>query len=232
MKAYVKDSIVGSIVVQLLTLFVNFYGLSLSLGLSDQVLQEILRVETLVQVIELIFYTWYANHVSAQIFDVAQYRYYDWIFTTPMMLFTTMAFYTYLYTKEKQEKDGNEPAMSLRSFFSEHSTILLTVFFMNALMLLFGYLGEIGSLSKIMSSVLGYGALLGSFGLMYKEFVSRVQFKNQGIFWLMFSLWSFYGVAALFENHTKNVSYNILDLFAKNFYGLYLSWYIHGLKIE
>jgi bacteriorhodopsin len=38
----------------------------------------------------------------------------------------------------------------------------------------------------------------------------------------MFVVWSLYGVAAVFDFTTKNISYNILDLFAKNFYGLFL----------
>lgn len=230
MKTYVKDSIVGSIFAQVITLFVNLYGLSLSLKPSDQVLQEILGVETIVQIIELGFYGWYANHVSTQIVDVAKYRYYDWALTTPMMLFSTMAFYSYLKSKEDEEKEDKQPSLGLLNFFKQHWVTILTVFFFNAFMLLFGFFAEIGIMSSLWSSILGYGALLGSFGLVYNKFVTQVAFAKQGIFWFMFFFWSLYGIAALFENHAKNVSYNILDVFAKNFYGLYLSWFIFGLK--
>lgn len=35
-----------------------------------------------------------------------------------------------------------------------------------------------------------------------------------------------YGVAALMSYKIKNIMYNILDLFAKNFFGLYLGFVI------
>jgi hypothetical protein len=40
-----------------------------------------------------------------------------------------------------------------------------------------------------------------------------------------------YGVAAMFNSVWKNVSYNILDVFAKNFYGLFLSYLIYQKAI-
>jgi bacteriorhodopsin len=38
----------------------------------------------------------------------------------------------------------------------------------------------------------------------------------------MFIVWSLYGVAAILPFFIKNISYNILDIFAKNFFGLFL----------
>jgi bacteriorhodopsin len=35
--------------------------------------------------------------------------------------------------------------------------------------------------------------------------------------------WALYGLFALLNYTAKNVSYNILDLFAKNFFGVFLS---------
>ena len=35
-----------------------------------------------------------------------------------------------------------------------------------------------------------------------------------------------YGVAALMNYRIKNIMYNVLDLFAKNFFGLYLGYVI------
>ena len=42
----------------------------------------------------------------------------------------------------------------------------------------------------------------------------------------MVSVWSLYGVAALMPADIKNISYNLLDIVAKNFYGLYLYYKI------
>ena len=35
-----------------------------------------------------------------------------------------------------------------------------------------------------------------------------------------------YGIAALMNYTTKNIMYNILDLFAKNFFGVYLGFVV------
>jgi hypothetical protein len=48
----------------------------------------------------------------------------------------------------------------------------------------------------------------------------------------MSSVWSLYGVAAWFPMTLKNAAYNILDIFAKNFYGVYLSYTIFQLSVK
>jgi bacteriorhodopsin len=226
MREYVRTSLQGSIFVQIITFFVNVYGLSLNVSAEDFVLKQALGLETFVQIVELIFYVWYASHVNEKLADVTRYRYYDWAVTTPVMLFTTMLFYAYVYSKET----GDEP-MTIERFIQENKGSIGLVVIFNALMLIFGYMAEIGVLSKLWSSVFGYAGLLGSFGVIYKEFAGKLAFEKQGIFWFMFFFWSLYGVAALLGNHAKNISYNILDVFAKNFYGLYLSWYIHSVRV-
>ena len=97
-------------------------------------------------------------------------------------------------------------------------------------MLGFGYLQEIGLLSIVWSSIFGYLSLIGSFSLLYWNTVSKTP-QQQGLFWFMFSAWSLYGVAAMFPSKEKNIGYNILDVFAKNFYGVYLSYLIYNRKI-
>ena len=47
---------------------------------------------------------------------------------------------------------------------------------------------------------------------------------------LILIVWSLYGVAATFSPNLKNVSYNLLDLVSKNFYGLYI--YYEILKLN
>jgi bacteriorhodopsin len=226
MREYVRATLQGSIFVQTITFFANVYGLSLDLKPEDAVLHQALQLETFVQVIELIFYIWYASHVTEKLADVTRYRYYDWMITTPVMLFTTMLFYAYVYSKETED----EP-MTMERFIEENKGTIVLVVIFNAFMLIFGYMAEVGVLSKLWSSVFGYAALLGSFGVIYKELVSKIPLVKQTIFWFMFFFWSLYGVAALLENHAKNISYNILDVFAKNFYGLYLTWYAYNLRV-
>jgi hypothetical protein len=214
-------SIDTSLFIQVVTLFVNLFVLFIPVDKWDFALKEILGMETIVQVVELIFYTWYRQRLAIKVNDVTQFRYYDWFVTTPTMLFSTASYYGYLDSKESQQK---EP-FSVWSFFQENSRWIWLMLFMNALMLLFGYLQEIGLLSIVWSSLLGYGALLGSFGLLYTKTVAKTP-QQQGLFWFMFGVWSLYGVAAMFPSKEKNISYNILDIFAKNFYGLFLGYLI------
>jgi bacteriorhodopsin len=221
MKENVLLSLSISLLIQWISFFINLFGLFQTLPTKDFVLKEILGLETLVQGIELGFYTWYKNHIQEKVIDVTEFRYYDWLFTTPLMLFSTMGFYQYLtYTKP-------EP-MRLGTFFQENSTSIVFILFMNFLMLLFGYLQEIGVISLVSSTVFGFGALFTSFFSMYQNFVAPA--PKQFIFFFVFFVWSLYGIAAMFENHWKNTFYNILDVFAKNFYGVYLSYFIYNLS--
>jgi hypothetical protein len=98
------------------------------------------------------------------------------------------------------------------------------------MMLGFGYLFERGVLDIVTSTLLGFVGFGGSFYVLWDSFAS----KNPANFWLyafMFVIWFLYGIAALFTPLWKNVSYNILDVFAKNFYGLFLSYLIYQKSI-
>lgn len=221
MSGLLKLSIDASLFIQILTLLLNLFAFMIPVDKWDFALKEILGLETAVQIVELGFYTWYRQHIVTKVTDITQFRYYDWFVTTPTMLFSTAAYYGYLDKKESEQK---EP-FSVWSFFQQNANWIWLMFFMNALMLLFGYLQEIGMLSLVWSSILGYAGLLGSFGILYKQFVSKTP-QQQGLFWFMFSVWSLYGVAAMLPSVQKNISYNILDIFAKNFYGLFLGYLI------
>lgn len=222
MSSLLKYSIDASLLIQIVTLLTNFFAFSIPLDKWDFALKQILGLETAVQIVELLFYGWYRGHILQKMTDVTRFRYYDWFITTPTMLFSTASYYGYLDSKESEQK---EP-FSVWTFFQENANWVWLMFFMNALMLLFGYLQEIGMISIVASSLFGYLGLLGSFGILYKQFVSKTP-QQQGLFWFMFSVWSLYGIAAMFPSVPKNISYNILDIFAKNFYGLFLSYLIY-----
>lgn len=212
-----KQSITGSLTAQWSTLFVNFFGLAQPLRPEDALLKKILGLETGVQIIELIFYTWYKNSITNGIQDVTRFRYYDWALTTPTMLFSTMLFYEYLYRKPQ----------SIQEVLAEKGDKVALILLLNFGMLVFGYLQEIGLLSIVWSSILGFACFAGSFYLIYKEFVEKN--KDQGIYYFTLIVWSIYGFAAMLPNVAKNISYNLLDVVAKNFYGVYLSYYIYTL---
>lgn len=219
MKENVVLSLNISLIIQFLTLLLNGFSLLQPVAPKDFILKEVLGLETLVQSIELIFYSWYKNHIQDKILDVTEFRYYDWFLTTPMMLFSTMGFYEYL---------KSDTPIRLWPFFQQNSTSITFILVMNFLMLLFGYLQELGLLSLMNSTLFGFGSLFVGFFTLYKQFVEDA--PKQFIFFFVFFTWSLYGIAALFENHRKNTFYNILDIFAKNFYGVYLSYFIYTIS--
>lgn len=215
-----KRTLDASLLIQIVTLLINFFALTVPLDSWDFVLKEILGLETFVQIIELIFYIWYRNHLTTSVIDIARFRYYDWFITTPIMLISTASFYAYL--EREENKEGKKP-LTLLELISEKRVAFLGIIVLNALMLLFGYLQEINMISIETSSILGFSSLIGSFGIIYTEFVQKVP-NYQGLFYGMFGIWSLYGFAAMLPDSPKNISYNILDIVAKNFYGIFLSY--------
>lgn len=219
MKEAIRWSVNASLSLQVASLFVNVFALTRTLPPIDAVLQDILTIETVVQAVEFAFYVWYSFYFNS-VSEATFYRYYDWVITTPLMLFTTMVYYEY--------KNNPDEKVTLESFLKEHGQDVLVVFGFNMVMLVFGYLYEVKMLDLITSQVLGFLGFAGSFYVIWDKFAS----KNPENYWLyafMFVNWALYGVAAMFGTVWKNVSYNILDIFSKNFYGLFLSYLIYSM---
>jgi hypothetical protein len=221
MKAIVEGTLRASLGIQWVTLFLNLRALVQDIPDFHTILKSVLTIETIVQIIELIFYTWYAFQVH-RIADVTRYRYYDWAVTTPLMLFTTMVYFEYQNLLKEEKK------LTLADFWDAHWKEVLLVAAFNLCMLFFGYLQEIGVLGLVASTTLGFAGLVGSFYVIYDGFASKTE-DNLPLFWFMSSVWSLYGVAAWFPIAQKNAAYNILDIFSKNFYGVFLAYKMEQL---
>ena len=46
------------------------------------------------------------------------------------------------------------------------------------------------------------------------------------IFWAFTTFWAIYGIVYLLDEETKNIGYNILDLFSKCFVGIFFWAYL------
>lgn len=222
MKQAIVYSLEASLTAQWITLFTNLFGFFGTLSDFDEVLRSVLGIETFVQIVELIFYTWYSTHLS-KVAEITYYRYHDWVITTPLMLFSTMVYYEY--------RNKSEEKVTVQSFLENHWKTVLAVFLFNLIMLGFGYAYERGFMDLTSSTLLGFGGFAGSFYLIWKEFASKNP-ENYPLYFFMFSIWFLYGIAALFTPIWKNVSYNILDVFAKNFYGVFLTYLIFAKTLQ
>lgn len=205
-----------SIVVQLITGIVTLGGIFYKLPKQDRVLRDILGLETLVQLVEAIFYIYIISSLIYMRSNViTKRRYLDWIITTPMMLLSTI-----IYMEYENNKMTNK-ITNTKEFINNNKKNITDMFLFNMLMLVSGFLGETGILLKSMSIPIGFVFLFLSFNIMYKNYVGKADI-NKRIFMLMVLIWSMYGIAAMFPTILKNISYNILDIISKNFYGLYL----------
>lgn len=212
-----------SIFIQILTGVIAFKGLFIELAAKHQILKEILTVELIVQVIELAFYLLFLQPVANIVTGMAALRYFDWFITTPTMLLTTIVYFRY---EEVIEKNGT---FNLKQFLQENKTDVFHIFFFNLLMLIFGYLGEIDVISKTNAVLWGFLAFFGSFRIIYKNYAqSTVAGRN--LYSILFTVWALYGVIYLFPDIPKNNMYNIIDLVAKNFFGIFLYYKIKQLS--
>ena len=223
--ALVKNTMIISFFTQIITLFLGVSAQFLELEKNHTILKHALALENIVQFFESSFYFWfilfYIKNVDKT--DIAKYRYYDWFITTPTMILSTIAYFHYNNTKTTH-KEG----ITLLEFIKTNKENIIEIFSYNFGMLIFGYLQEIGIINILLSS--GFGFLF--FGLMfYKiyDYYAKKSSSNLFIFFIMLSIWSIYGIAALFKFNIKNAFYNILDIFSKNFYGLFLTYLVYSL---
>jgi hypothetical protein len=96
---------------------------------------------------------------------------------------------------------------------------------LNWAMLLFGYLGEMRIIPVLLGVCLGFIPFLLYYYMIYVNYVTK-NTSGYFLFWYFFIFWSLYGVVAVLPYYLKNALYNILDLFAKNFFGIFLSYII------
>jgi hypothetical protein len=222
----VKDTLKLSFFVQIITLIIGLFVIFFTnIAESSTLLREALILENFVQIIEGSFYIWfiyfYTKNVDKE--DIASYRYYDWFFSTPLMIISTVAYFHYNNTKLNSVGTNT----NLLSFISNDIQKIGELLFYNFNMLFIGYLQELKLISLAVSTIFGFLF----FGLLfYKMFIYYVKNNsvNYTIFYLMFFIWALYGIAALYKNKIKNASYNILDVFSKNFFGLFLAYLVYN----
>jgi hypothetical protein len=207
-----------SIIVQIITGLVSFNGIFLELPDKHKILNEILALETSVQVIELFFYIYFLRALAVKyVHKMGSIRYFDWAITTPTMLLATIVYFKYEEYLEKNE----EKVLTFGDFLKDNVQNIVIIVVCNFLMLLFGYLGEIGLIDLTSSIVLGFAFFAYTFYVIYRDYAIKSK-KSLKLFYFILAVWSLYGVAAIFSHHHKNNTFNILDIFAKNFFGLYL----------
>jgi hypothetical protein len=213
-------TLVISIIVQIITGIIEVGAFFVKVPAIYSIVRQLLIMELVVQFLEGMFYVWLAFNFT-KVLNVTPKRYIDWVITTPTMLVTLMIYLIYL--KKKAENKTSE--MELLSVLRENSSVVIPVIVLNWMMLLFGYLGEMRVIPVLLGVFLGFIPFLIYYYMIYVNFVTE-NTSGYLLFWYFFFFWSLYGVVAVLPYYIKNSFYNILDLFAKNFFGIFLSYII------
>ena len=224
-------SLLFSIVVQLVTGVIELLAFFVKTPPGMGLIKQLLGLEVAVQAVEGSFYAWLYYNID-RVKNITPKRYADWAITTPTMLVTLIAYIIYLNT----DKGNGNDSLSLIQILRENAVPIAQILGLNWLMLLFGYLGEVGVFSLLTGVALGFVPFIAYFYIMYERFVANDAIHNNGnngtngtsmkIYAYFLVAWSLYGIVAVLPYALKNTIYNVLDLFAKNFFGLFLSYLI------
>lgn len=211
-------SLILSIIVQFVTGFIEFTSLFINVSKEFTIIKQLLLLEVIVQFIEALFYLyWFYNFTN--ILNITPKRYLDWTITTPTMLITLIFYLIFLKYKE----ENLSYKLNFVDLFSQELYTIIIVLALNWVMLLFGYLGEVNFIPVLLGVSLGFIPFFIYYYIIYQKYALLTEdgFK---IFSYFFIIWSLYGIVALLPYKIKNMCYNILDLFAKNFFGIFLSY--------
>ncbi len=211
-----------SIFLQIVTGILNLVVLINPIDPSLTLIRHLLFGEFAVQVVEASFYVYWASKFS-EIENITPKRYFDWMLTTPTMLITLILYSVYLGHKESDMDVSRLKAVDL---LRENWCIISLVVLLNASMLLCGYLGEIHKLPQTMSVIMGFIPFFIMYAIIYYT-ISIQSREGMVILYYFLFFWSLYGIAALCSYTVKNTMYNILDIFAKNFFGIFLMYVIY-----
>jgi bacteriorhodopsin len=212
-----------SLGLQFITGVIEAKGLTVKLKKEDFILQDILSIELIVQFIEFIFYIYLVQSILSGKLPslITSHRYVDWTITTPVMLISFVLFFKYLNNPER--------GIRIQESFLEEKWNIGKILLANSLMLLFGFLGERGFINQYLGVAIGFIPFAFTFKQLYSNYAKYTK-TGRNLFYFSFIIWGLYGVAAVLPFAEKNTMYNILDLFAKNAYGLFLYLYIMALS--
>ena len=213
-------TLVISIIIQIVTGIIEIGAFFVKVPTMYSLIKQLLIIELVVQFFEGMFYFWLAYNFT-KVLNVTPKRYIDWVITTPTMLITLMIYLIYL--NKRVENKINE--LNLFTLLKDNLNIFIPVVLLNWLMLLFGYLGEMKIIPVLLGVFLGFIPFLIYYYIIYINYVTQ-NASEKLLFWYFFFFWSLYGFVAILPYYVKNSFYNILDLFAKNFFGIFLSYII------
>ena len=97
--------------------------------------------------------------------------------------------------------------------------------------MLFGLAGELNYMDYNTSILIGFIPFIYYFKLIYDKYlIKNTESTKTKLYWFFFIIWTIYGIVAFLPYDQKNTAYNILDLFSKNLFSVFLVIIISNLK--
>ena len=181
---------------------------------QNPTIRHVLNLETCISLVAGYFYSVFVakidekENVNMDWNEITKTRYIDWCITTPLMLLTLCIVL------------GNNIKKPV------YFTTFLSIVILNYIMLYIGYLGEQQQIERIYASIFGFIPFFGMFYIIFSRFVQpKFRIDNYVLYGIYLFVWSLYGIVYLFQEETKNIFTNILDLIAKCFIGISLWGY-------
>jgi bacteriorhodopsin len=206
-----------SFVIQIITGIIALYAITQTVPMQHLPIKQSLVLELIVQFVQILMYLWLI--MKFHLLSMAKTRYIDWFITTPIMLLSLMLYFKY----EAKKSDDEDTQNTLNDLFENNKGTIYIAIIANLIMLVFGILGEFEYISKTSSTIIGFVSLSVVFYVIWKDLASK-SVIGSFVFLPFAIIWSLYGLAFNLDETSKNIFYNVLDVCAKNMFGLFLSY--------
>lgn len=216
----IYTTLITSIIIQVITGIIEFITVFINVPRKFLILKQMMILELCVQFIEGSFYIYWLYNFK-NILNITPNRYFDWVITTPTML-VNLIFYL-IFLKNKDNNVDNE--LNFIDLFIKEFNTIITVLLLNWLMLLFGYFSETSVIPVLLGVSLGFIPFIIYYYIIFTNYAVLTSDGMKIYIYFLF-FWTLYGVVAVLPYKIKNMCYNILDLFSKNFFGLFLTYLI------
>lgn len=196
-------------------------------------LKYILAIETTVNIIASFAYNYLVALVknpNPNFTNITIFRYLDWIVTTPLLLISFTLYLQYLKNKNTPSSTLDKSSDKLTSRVEIDYIKLFAIVALNAIMLIFGFMGETGRINHMLGCLLGFIPFIAMFYLIWKWYGAPG--KNDMIFAIFLVVWSLYGVVYFLPSIPKNISYNMLDIIAKVGFGLLIWFEVVNMRLS
>ena len=179
-------------------------------------IRHIMNLETCISVVAGYFYSQFVKKIDNEQQDEQQLyktindtRYTDWAISTPLMLLVLCM------------------VLGYENNLNVHFSNVLYILLLNFLMLGSGYIGELNMIPKLFANIIGFVFFFGMYRVIWSTYMKKSRtFNSKVIFYCFLILWAFYGLFYNMDVMTKIFGYNILDLLAKAFVGIFFWLYL------